>query len=114
MRIGITCYPSIGGGGGLATELGLELARRGHSVHFITYETPFRLNQHVAGVTFHEVEIPSYPLFRHPPYILALTNKMVEVSRFCRLDLLHVHYAIPHATSAVMARMVLEDERQVK
>jgi N-acetyl-alpha-D-glucosaminyl L-malate synthase BshA len=114
MRIGITCYPSIGGSGVLATELGLELARRGHSVHFITYETPFRLNQHVAGVTFHEVEVPSYPLFRHPPYILALTNKMIEVSRFCRLDLLHVHYAIPHATSAVMARMVLAGERPVK
>ncbi|MDP2872989.1 MAG: N-acetyl-alpha-D-glucosaminyl L-malate synthase BshA [Bacillota bacterium] len=113
MRIGITCYPSIGGSGVVATELGKQLAERGHQVHFITYDTPFRLHQHQQGVTFHEVEVPNYPLFRYPPYLLALTNKMIEVSRFCRLDLLHVHYAIPHATSAVLARSVLR-ERSVK
>ncbi len=113
MRSGITCYPSIGGSGVVATELGKQLAERGHQVHFITYDTPFRLHQHQQGVTFHEVEVPNYPLFRYPPYLLALPNKMIEVSRFCRLDLLHVHYAIPHATSAVLARSVLR-ERSVK
>lgn len=113
MRIGITCYPSLGGSGVVATELGKQLAQRGHQVHFITYDTPFRLGRHQRGVTFHEVEVPTYPLFRYPPYLLALTNKMIEVSRFCRLDILHVHYAIPHATSAVLARTVLR-ERRVK
>jgi len=107
MRIGITCYPSYGGSGVLATELGIQLAARGHKVHFITYEAPFRLQGYHTGITLHEVEVPSYPLFRYPPYLLALTNKMIEVARFCHLDLLHVHYAIPHATSAVMAREVL-------
>jgi len=114
VRIGITCYPSFGGSGVLATELGLMLARRGHSVHFITYETPFRLADRTGQVVCHEVDIPSYPLFRYPPYLLALTNKMIEVARFCRLDLLHVHYAIPHATSAVLARQVLAGERQLR
>jgi len=107
MRIGITCYPSFGGSGVLATELGLELARRGHTVHFITYEAPARLGGYQPNVVYHQVDIPSYPLFRYPPYLLALTNKMIEVARFCRLDVLHVHYAIPHATSAVLAREVL-------
>lgn len=114
MRIGITCYPSIGGSGVLATELGRKLAKRGHSVHFITYETPFRLREHLQGIVYHEVEVPGYPLFRYPPYLLALTNRMIEVVRFCRLDLLHVHYAIPHATSAILARSVLCRERPVK
>lgn len=109
MRIGITCYPSLGGSGVMATELGKQLALRGHQVHFITYDTPFRLGQHQPRVTYHEVEVPNYPLFRYPPYLLALTNKMIEVSRFCRLDILHVHYAIPHATSAVLARAVLRE-----
>ena len=107
MRIGITCYPSHGGSGVLATELGKKLAERGHKVHFITYEAPFRLNRYVSGVKVHEVNIPNYPLFRYPPYLMALTNKMVEVARYCSLDILHVHYAIPHATSAVLAREVL-------
>jgi N-acetyl-alpha-D-glucosaminyl L-malate synthase BshA len=107
MRIGITCYPSFGGSGVLATELGLELAKRGHVVHFITYEAPARLGGYQPNVVYHQVDIPTYPLFRYPPYLLALTNKMIEVARFCRLDVLHVHYAIPHATSAVLAREVL-------
>ncbi len=107
MRIGITCYPSFGGSGVLATELGRELAGRGHTVHFITYDAPFRLNSYTPNVIYHQVDVPSYPLFRYPPYLLALTNKMVEVARFCRLDVLHVHYAIPHATSAVLARLVM-------
>jgi N-acetyl-alpha-D-glucosaminyl L-malate synthase BshA len=108
MRIGITCYPSVGGSGVVATELGISLARRGHKVHFITYDVPFRLEGgYQPGITHHQVDVPNYPLFRYPPYLLALTNKMVEVARFCHLDLLHVHYAIPHATSAVLARQVL-------
>ncbi len=110
MRIGITCYPSFGGSGVLATELGRELARRGHTVHFITYDAPFRLAAYTPNVVFHQVDVPSYPLFRYPPYLLALTNKMVEVARFCRLEILHVHYAIPHATSAVLARQVIGDK----
>jgi N-acetyl-alpha-D-glucosaminyl L-malate synthase BshA len=113
MRVGITCYPSLGGSGVVATELGKQLARRGHQVHFLTYDMPFRLGGHEQRVIYHEVEVPNYPLFRYPPYLLALTNKMIEVSRFCRLDILHVHYAIPHATSAVLARTVLR-ERRVK
>ncbi len=108
MRIGITCYPSYGGSGVVASELGRHLARRGHTVHFIAYETPFRLAGFEERVYFHEVEVPTYPLFKHPPYLLALANKMVEVSRDERLDILHVHYAIPHATSAILARQVLE------
>lgn len=111
MRIGITCYPSFGGSGVLATELGLELAKRGHVVHFITYEPPARLGGYQPNVVYHQVDIPTYPLFRYPPYLLALTNKMIEVARFCRLDILHVHYAIPHATSAVLARQVLGNDR---
>ncbi|HCW50849.1 MAG TPA: N-acetyl-alpha-D-glucosaminyl L-malate synthase BshA, partial [Clostridiales bacterium] len=104
MRIGITCYPSYGGSGVVATELGRQLARRGHVVHFITYDVPFRLPRFQENVFFHEVETPSYPLFKHPPYLLALANKMVEVARYAELDILHVHYAIPHATSAYLAR----------
>jgi N-acetyl-alpha-D-glucosaminyl L-malate synthase BshA len=92
----------------VASELGRHLARRGHSVHFITYDLPFRVARFVEGVFFHEVEVPAYPLFKHPPYLLSLASKMVEVSRNERLDILHVHYAIPHATSAVLARQVLE------
>jgi len=107
MRIGITCYPSYGGSGVVATELGRQLARRGHSVHFITYDVPFRLNGFQESVFFHEVNVPAYPLFQYPPYLLALANKMVEVARYENLDILHVHYAIPHATSAYLAQQVL-------
>ncbi len=107
MKIGITCYPVYGGSGVVATELGLELARRGHEVHFITYAQPFRLPYFVERVYYHEVEMPSYPLFDHPPYSLALAVAMHATARRRGLDLLHVHYAIPHATSAWIAREML-------
>lgn len=107
MRIGMTCYPSYGGSGAVASELGRQLARRGHTVHFITYDVPFRLSRFEENVFFHEVEVPAYPLFKYPPYLLALANKMVEVARDEKLDVLHVHYAIPHAASAYLARQVL-------
>ncbi|HEU5185514.1 MAG TPA: N-acetyl-alpha-D-glucosaminyl L-malate synthase BshA [Gemmatimonadaceae bacterium] len=109
MRIGISCYPTYGGSGAVATELGIELARRGHLVHFITYQQPFRLPLFLPRVFFHEVEVGRYPLFEYPPYDLALAVRMHEVVRTHRLDLLHVHYAIPHATSAWIAREMLED-----
>ncbi|MEM6337670.1 MAG: N-acetyl-alpha-D-glucosaminyl L-malate synthase BshA, partial [Bacteroidota bacterium] len=110
MRIGITCYPTFGGSGVLATELGLALAGRGHEVHFITYALPLRLTHVTERVFYHEVSVNSYPLFEYPPYSLALTSKMVDVARFEKLDLLHVHYAIPHASSAVMARNILRGQ----
>ena len=109
MKIGITCYPTYGGSGAVATELGLALARRGHEVHFITYQQPFRLPGFVPRVTFHEVSLGNYPLFQYPPYDLALAVKMHEVARLHELDLLHVHYAIPHATSAWLAKQMLAD-----
>ena len=109
MNIGITCYPTYGGSGALATELGLDLARRGHQVHFITYAMPFRLRQYSERVYFHEVDTVSgrYPLFEHYPYTLALASKQHEVAMRKRLDVLHVHYAIPHATTAWLAREML-------
>ena len=109
MKIGITCYPTYGGSGALATELGLELARRGHEVHFITYAMPFRLREYAERVYFHEVDTSTghYPLFDHYPYTLALASKQYEVALRERLDLLHVHYAIPHATTAWLAREML-------
>ncbi|MCU0621723.1 MAG: N-acetyl-alpha-D-glucosaminyl L-malate synthase BshA [Gemmatimonadales bacterium] len=112
MKIGITCYPTYGGSGALATELGMELARRGHEVHFITYASPFRLQQYVEGVFVHEVEtrMGRYPLFEHYPYSLALASKQHEVALREKLDVLHVHYAIPHATTAWLAREMLEAE----
>ena len=113
MNIGITCYPSHGGSGVIATELGKELARRGHRVHFISYDTPFRLREYHANIFYHEVEVPTYPLFKYPPYLLALSNKMAEVARTERLDLVHVHYAIPHAASAFLAREMLGDAFKV-
>ena len=112
MRIGITCYPTYGGSGALATELGLDLARRGHMVHFITYAMPFRLRDYVERVYFHEVDTTTghYPLFDHYPYTLALASKQYEVARRERLDVLHVHYAIPHATTGWLAREMLGDQ----
>ncbi len=107
MKIGITCYPTYGGSGAVATELGLELARRGHHVHFISYAQPFRLTNFIDGVYFHEVEVNQYPLFEYPPYSLALAVTMHEVARREELDLLHVHYAIPHATAGWIARDML-------
>jgi L-malate glycosyltransferase len=106
MNIGITCYPTYGGSGVVATELGLELAQRGHEIHFITYAPPFRLTPH-HNIHYHEVEVSSYPLFDFPPYDLALATRMAEVSEFYDLDLLHVHYAIPHSVSAMLARQML-------
>ena len=116
MKIGITCYPTYGGSGALATELGLELARRGHEVHFITYASPFRLRGYVDRVYFHEVEtrIGRYPLFEHYPYSLALAGKQHEVALREELDVLHVHYAIPHATTAFLAREMLRGERRLR
>lgn len=107
MKVGITCYPTYGGSGAVATELGIALASRGHEVHFITYEQPFRLPVFVPRVTFHEVSMGQYPLFQYPPYDLALAVKMHEVAQQHSLDLLHVHYAIPHATSAFLAKQML-------
>jgi N-acetyl-alpha-D-glucosaminyl L-malate synthase BshA len=114
MKIGITCYPTYGGSGVIATELGKELALRGHKVHFISYALPFRLTQFVENVVFHEVEISSYPLFEFPFYSLTLASKMVEVAEYEQLDLLHVHYAIPHATSAYLAKQMLKDKLDLK
>ena len=110
MKIGITCYPTYGGSGVVATELGIELAARGHEVHFITYSQPFRLTGREARIHFHEVAISNYPLFEHPPYDLALATRMAEVADFYELDLLHVHYAIPHSVSAVLARQMLQTQ----
>jgi N-acetyl-alpha-D-glucosaminyl L-malate synthase BshA len=111
-KIGITCYPTYGGSGVVATELGIELAARGHEVHFITSSPPFRLNGREANIRFHEVNVYHYPLFEHPPYDLALATRMAEVAEFYSLDLLHVHYAIPHSISALLARQMLETQQQ--
>jgi L-malate glycosyltransferase len=107
MRIGITCYPTYGGSGVVATELGIELAALGHEVHFISYSQPFRLSGRDSGIQYHEVHVSSYPLFEFPPYDLALASRMAEVAEFHSLDLLHVHYAIPHSVSALLARQML-------
>ena len=116
MKIGITCYPTYGGSGAVATELGIELARRGHHVHFITYAMPFRLRGYTERVFFHEVDTRTgrYPLFDHFPYTLALASKQHEVALREELDVLHVHYAIPHATTAFLAREMLGRERSLK
>ncbi len=111
MKIGITCYPTYGGSGVVATELGIELAARGHEIHFISYAMPIRLSSTHERIHFHEVEVTSYPLFDHPPYTLALATKMFEVASQASLDLLHVHYAIPHSVSALLARMMAMPKR---
>lgn len=110
MKIGITCYPTYGGSGVVATELGKALAKRGHEIHFITYAMPSRLSSFMDNIYYHEVEMNNYPLFEFPLYSIALASKMVEVTRFHELDLLHAHYAIPHATSAFLAREILKSE----
>jgi N-acetyl-alpha-D-glucosaminyl L-malate synthase BshA len=107
MKIGITCYPTYGGSGVVATELGLELADRGDEVHFISYSQPIRLPKTYPNIHFHEVEVSRYPLFEYPPYDLALATRMAEVAEIYDLDLLHVHYAIPHSVSAMLARQML-------
>src|SRR5579862_6455588 len=108
MRIGIVCYPTFGGSGVLATELGKALADKGHQVHFITYQQPVRLNEFNANITYHEVRVTTYPLFDYPPYETALSSAMVDVITNNQLDLLHVHYAIPHASAAYLAKKILE------
>src|SRR6202171_3445237 len=110
MRIGIVCYPTFGGSGVLATELGKALAQKGHQVHFITYQQPVRLNGFIPNIFYHEVQVPTYPLFDYPPYETALASTMVDVIKNNDLDLLHVHYAIPHASAAYMAKKILEGE----
>ncbi len=109
MRIGIVCYPTFGGSGVVATELGMALAEKGHTVHFITYDRPVRLRDH-PNVHYHEVRVSDYPLFDYQPYELVLTSKLVDVAKFAGLDLLHVHYAIPHASAAWMAQRILAAE----
>jgi N-acetyl-alpha-D-glucosaminyl L-malate synthase BshA len=113
VRIGITCYPTYGGSGIVATELGLELANRGHEVHFITYANPIRLDPGIARIYYHEVEVSNYPLFQYPPYCLALASRMADVAQTYSLDLLHVHYAIPHSISALLARQMLTGVQRV-
>jgi len=113
MRIGITCYPTYGGSGIVATELGLELATRGHDVHFITYANPIRLDPGTPRIFYHEVEVSNYPLFQYPPYCLALASRMAEVAEDYDLDLLHVHYAIPHSTAAMLAQQMVASRRRL-
>ena len=114
MNIGITCYPTYGGSGIVATELGLELAARGHEIHFISYANPIRLDTGLPRIHYHEVEVSTYPLFQYPPYCLALASRMAEVAACYDLDLLHVHYAIPHSISALLAKqMTLESTAPV-
>jgi N-acetyl-alpha-D-glucosaminyl L-malate synthase BshA len=111
MNIGIICYASVGGSGIIATELGKQLAIRGHSVHILSSDTPVRLGDYTPGLSFHRVETPNYPLFREPQYVLSLANKIVEVTRGERLDIIHAHYAIPHAAAAYFARQVLASRK---
>lgn len=110
MRIGIVCYPTFGGSGVLATELGKALAQKGHQVHFITYQQPVRLSAFIPNIYYHEVQVPTYPLFDFPPYETTLASTLVNVIKNNNLDLLHVHYAIPHASAAYMAKKILHEE----
>ncbi len=110
MKIAIVCYPTFGGSGVVATELGLELARRGHEIHFITYSQPVRLALLNVNVHYHEVNVPEYPLFHYQPYELALSSKLVDMVKLYKIELLHVHYAIPHAYAGYMAKQMLKDE----
>ncbi|MBD3234692.1 MAG: N-acetyl-alpha-D-glucosaminyl L-malate synthase BshA [candidate division Zixibacteria bacterium] len=110
MKIGITCYPVRGGSGVVATELGLQLAQRGMEVHFISYNIPFRLQEYIPNLFYHQVEVMNYPLFKYPPYTLTLAAKMAEVARGWGLDILHVHYAIPHAACAYLAKGIIGED----
>jgi L-malate glycosyltransferase len=112
LKIGIACYPSVGGSGILATTLGEELARRGHEIHFFSYERPFRLPENAPRLKFHCVAVNDYSLFKYPDYTLPLSVRMAEVTRDCGLDVLHVHYAVPHATAAILARSMLPPDKQ--
>ena len=113
MNVGITCYPTYGGSGIVATELGLELATRGHEVHFISYANPIRLDAGMPRIHYHEVEVSTYPLFQYPPYCLALASRMAEVAESYDLDVLHVHYAVPHSISAMLAQQMLAPTRRL-
>jgi N-acetyl-alpha-D-glucosaminyl L-malate synthase BshA len=113
VNVGITCYPTYGGSGIVATELGMELAARGHEVHFITYANPIRLDPDTPRIHYHEVEVSNYPLFQYPPYCLALAGRMAEVAESYRLDVLHVHYAIPHSIAAMLAQQMLASVRRL-
>jgi L-malate glycosyltransferase len=113
VNIGITCYPTYGGSGIVATELGLELATRGHDVHFITYANPIRLDPETPRIHYHEVEVSNYPLFQYPPYCLALASRMAEAAEAYQLDLLHVHYAIPHSIAAMLAQQMLAGRQRL-
>ena len=110
MRIGIVCYPTYGGSGVVATELGIGLAKKGHNIHFISYRVPARLESFHENVSFHEVTFSDYPLFQNAPYESALSSKIVDVAKFEKLDVLHVHYAIPHAATAYMAKQILASQ----
>tara|TARA_R110000868_G_scaffold280409_1_gene540564 strand:- start:157 stop:1293 length:1137 start_codon:yes stop_codon:yes gene_type:complete len=110
MKIGIVCYPTFGGSGVVATELGLELSKRGHEIHFITYNQPVRLELLGNNVHYHEVNVPEYPLFHYQPYELALSSKLVDMVKLHKIEILHVHYAIPHAYAAYMAKKMLQEE----
>jgi N-acetyl-alpha-D-glucosaminyl L-malate synthase BshA len=114
MKIGIVCYPTYGGSGVVATELGKNLAKLGHEVHFIAYALPYRLNDFFDRVYYHEVKVLEYPLFEYPPYSLALATKIAEIARYQKLDLIHAHYAIPHAISAYLAKEMIKDDQDLK
>ncbi|MFW5702030.1 MAG: N-acetyl-alpha-D-glucosaminyl L-malate synthase BshA, partial [Bacteroidota bacterium] len=114
MKIGMVCYPTYGGSGIVATELGIEMARRGHEVHFISYSMPMRLDSFQENIFFHEVEFPHYPLFEFHLYSLALTGKIIEVAKYEGIEILHVHYAIPHAVSGILSKMILDEDIRLK
>ncbi|HUI76959.1 MAG TPA: N-acetyl-alpha-D-glucosaminyl L-malate synthase BshA [Bryobacteraceae bacterium] len=113
MNVGITCYPTYGGSGIVATELGMELAARGHEVHFITYSNPIRLDPGTPRIHYHEVEVSTYPLFQYPPYCLALASRMADVADAYKLDVMHVHYAIPHSIAAMLAQQMMAAKRRL-
>ena len=113
MKVGITCYPTYGGSGIVATELGMELASRGHEVHFISYANPIRLDPGIPRIHYHEVEVSTYPLFQYPPYCLALASRMADVAESYELDVLHVHYAVPHSIAALLAQQILASKRSL-
>src|SRR6056297_2157034 len=113
LKIGITCYPTVGGSGVIATELGKLLAEKGYEIHFIASNIPFRLNRVYSNIYYHEVEVNKYAVFQHPPYDLALANKMAEVINREKIDILHVHYAMPHAICAILAKQMVDHDVKI-
>src|SRR5690606_13629959 len=113
LKIGITCYPTLGGSGVVATELGKLLAEKGHEVHFISHSVPFRLGSYHKNIFYHEVEVSDYYVFRYPPYDLSLATKMAQVAKQQELDILHVHYAVPHAVCAFLAKQMVGDKLKI-